>query len=86
MAVGMYPFAKSPYGVLDMSGNIWEWCLNEFNNPQNTKLIGISPRGVRGGTWYYGPDASRTTSRFYFDPHDWSYGRGFRIVCRQPSQ
>ncbi len=82
MAVGMYPFAKSPYGVLDMSGNIWEWCLNEFDDPENTKLIGIAPRVVRGGTWYYGPDASRTTSRFYFDPNDLSYGRGFRIVCR----
>lgn len=35
-AVGMYPAGASAAEVLDMAGTLWEWCLNEFDDPYKT--------------------------------------------------
>jgi formylglycine-generating enzyme required for sulfatase activity len=50
-AVGIYPQGASPFGVEDMIGNLWEWCLNEYDNPINTRLNVDVRRPVRGGSW-----------------------------------
>jgi Sulfatase-modifying factor enzyme 1 len=49
-AVGLYPQGASPIGALDISGNVWEWCLNVYDNPQRTNLSGAARRVVRGGS------------------------------------
>ena len=36
--VNQYPSGTSSYGVYDMAGNVWEWCLSEGENPENTAL------------------------------------------------
>jgi formylglycine-generating enzyme required for sulfatase activity len=79
-AVGMYPQGASPVSALDMSGNVREWCLNEYEKPANIALAGDGPRVVRGGSWYYDRDHARAASRRRRDPANHSTEVGFRLV------
>ena len=82
-AVGMYPHEKpehSPYGVADLSGNVWEWCLNEYEKPERTQEEGDAIRVLRGGSWDYGVDFASALARYHYwftDRHD---NVGFRVV------
>jgi len=58
-AVGMYPQGATQQGVLDMAGNVWEWCLNRYENPEQPEAVRIDKGGlrvIRGGSWNYRPD------------------------------
>ena len=83
-AVGMYPQGASPVGALDISGNVWEWCLNEYDNPKRVDLSGDGRRVVRGGSWgNYQVDA-RAACRSFLCPAERGYALGFRVVCSSP--
>ena len=78
--VNRYPDGASPFGVLDMSGNVWEWCLNEHENVGRVETSGDALRVVRGGSWDFARGHARVTYRF------WGYTAfrnsliGFRVV------
>ena len=65
-AVGMYPQGATEQGVLDMAGNVREWCLNQYDNPEQPEAVHINKGGtrvIRGGAWYDIPGYLRVSSR-----------------------
>ena len=54
-AVGMYPSGGTQQGVLDMAGNVDEWCLNTYDKPEppdSLRIVDTDARRVgRGGSW-----------------------------------
>ena len=84
-AVGLYPQGASPLGVLDMSGNVEEWCLNEYRVPQHVGYSGNALRVVRCGSWGDTGLYARARSRLGFDPASRYNGLGLRVVRSSPS-
>ncbi len=83
--VDHYPQAASTFGVFDMSGNVWEWCLNKFHKPANISTAGNAPCVARGGSWYANQMSARCASRFgYFPTFSGNY-LGFRVVLPLPN-
>lgn len=58
-AVGIFPSGESPCGALDMTGNVWEWCLTEYNAGSEVVEDADAQSGdeanvlyvLRGGSW-----------------------------------
>lgn len=81
-AVGIYPQGQSPYGLMDMAGNVWECCLNKWDDPKMvTADISDSGRVVRGGSWDSYSEFCRSSSRDNGHPPDRDSDQGFRLVC-----
>ena len=84
-AVGIFPLGASPYGLLDMSGNVLEWCLTKWRDDYNRKADddreGDAPRVLRGGSYNDSARGVRCAFRFWYDP-DLRYRLlGFRVVA-----
>jgi formylglycine-generating enzyme required for sulfatase activity len=84
LAVGVYPQGASPYGVLDMTGNVWEWCANLYDDPDNDALDEIGPRILRGGSWYNNQQSGRTWFRVSGDADGRTALVGFRLARSAP--
>ena len=83
-AVGIFPQDRSPYGVMDLAGNVWEWCLNEYEHPKRVQRTGREPRVVRGGSWFDIQASARADDRDNPPPNARSDLYGFRVVCAAP--
>jgi formylglycine-generating enzyme required for sulfatase activity len=81
-AVGLFPDGESPYYILDMSGNVWQWCLNKYGNPEQTAVDDSGDtRGLRGGSFILNQYAAAASYRDLNLPLIGGYGFGFRVVC-----
>jgi len=83
-AVGMFPDGASPDGVLDMSGNVYDWCLtqwrNSYSETPDDDPEGDARRVVRGGSWYYDLSVARAAFRGGGLPNFRGLSVGFRVV------
>ncbi|MCB9436789.1 MAG: SUMF1/EgtB/PvdO family nonheme iron enzyme [Anaerolineales bacterium] len=88
--VDQYPQGASPYGVLDMSGNVWEWCLSEWTDPyehhlsQEINISNTSSRVLRGGSWPSYDNRARAARRGFNLPGLRNHDLGGRVVCVRP--
>ncbi len=80
-AVGIFPDGASPYGALDMSGNVSEWTLTEYERRRSDDLTNRNRRVLRGGTFSGDARSAACGSRGTLGPADRNGSSGFRVVC-----
>ncbi len=85
--VGSYPAGASPYGAMDMSGNVWEW-VNSLIQPYPYDATdgredpnASGERAWRGGPWSNGYWWMRSSIRYRSVPSYWWYNLGFRCAA-----
>ncbi len=88
MPVGKYDKARSPYGLFDMAGNVWEWTQDWYDGAYYEKSPEKNPTGaeqgqfkvLRGGAWSDLPKYLLTYGRFKLPPTTRNSYIGFRCA------
>jgi formylglycine-generating enzyme required for sulfatase activity len=86
--VGSYPAGASPYGALDMAGNVLEWVSDWYNENYYITSPGKNPKGpdsgkyrvMRAGSWSDLAAYLSVSHRFIIDPANQYYSKGFRCA------
>jgi len=82
--VTQYLEGASPYGVMDMSGNVWEWCFTSYDkgNISLKDAVDVRKYVLRGGSWRSNDtDFLRADVRDGDTPDLRGSNRGFRFAC-----
>jgi formylglycine-generating enzyme required for sulfatase activity/uncharacterized caspase-like protein len=90
--VGSFP--ANAFGLYDMHGNVWEWCMDHWHDNYSGSSMDSSAwlnenadenalRVMRGGSWNNKPVFCRSASRYY-SVSELKYDIGFRVVCLAP--
>ena len=93
--VGMFP--ANAWGLHDMHGNVWEWCLDEWHDSyegaptdgrawldaaeREKSKESVKIKLLRGGSWNFVPGDCRSAFRDLSLPDDAYDFVGFRVVC-----
>jgi formylglycine-generating enzyme required for sulfatase activity len=86
--VGSY--LPNAWGLHDMHGNVWEWCLDYYisgdasllgDDPSGPELAAGSARVQRGGRWNDGASYCRSARRSSYAPSTRSNSLGFRVAA-----
>jgi formylglycine-generating enzyme required for sulfatase activity len=89
--VGSFPDGQSPYGLMDMAGNAWEWTRSLYKDypyrANDGREVQTAPAAgdklvLRGGSWFDDYGSLRSTLRFGGIPGGATDGLGFR--CERP--
>ena len=86
--VGNYPAGASPYGALDMAGNVWEWVSDSYDSNYYASSPRENPTGpsingtkvFRGGSWVYAAPKVRVRNRGRGGANDRVESVGFRCA------
>ena len=85
---GNYPNGASPYGALDMVGNVWEWVSDWYDLSYYSNSHSVNPQGpesgqyrvLRGGSWFDDITVVQTFNRLLQEPSTSYYHFGFRCA------
>jgi len=84
-AVGLYPHGRSSYGVEDLAGTVWEWCLSKYDDLDAVAAdTSGAARALRGGSWLVFPDLARADYRLRYPPVLRNDDGGFRLCSSVP--
>lgn len=92
MPVGSYEAGKSPYGLYDMAGNVWEWVNDWYDAQYYEKSPKKNPKGpdtgtkkvIRGAGWQNETPTVRIFTRVESDPTVRNESTGFRCAASTP--
>jgi hypothetical protein len=71
--VGIFKSGNTPEGISDLSGNVWEWCMDSYEKDSLYRVL-------RGGSWYDPEQRCRSAYRSCNPPEYRDSAIGFRLV------
>lgn len=81
--VGIYPNGATRQGIMDLTGNVREWCLNTHQEPEKPEAVRVGSstknRSLRGSSWLGRGKSLQTSTRDHNDPGYRYMDIGFRL-------